>query len=90
MKYRYFWYFKLVTGFSNAIQCFYSGFADVGLALAARHLGLALAARHLGLALAARHLGLALAARQIEVIRVWVLVGIRFKQKNCPATSPDP
>jgi hypothetical protein len=34
--------------------------------------------------------GLALAARQIEVIRVWVLVGIRFKQKNCPATSPDP
>ena len=43
-----------------------------------------------GLALAARHLGLALAARQIEVIRVWVLVGIRFKHKNCPATSTDP
>ena len=43
-----------------------------------------------GLALAARHLGLALAARQIEVIRVWVLVGIRFKQKNCPAASTDP
>jgi hypothetical protein len=62
----------------------------LGLALAARHLGLALAARHLGLALAARHLGLALAARQIEVIRVWVLVGIRFKQKNCPAASTDP
>ena len=34
--------------------------------------------------------GLALAARQIEVIRVWVLVGIRFKQKNCPAASTDP
>ena len=35
--------------------------------------------------------GLALAARQIEeVIRVWVLVGIRFKQKNCAASSTDP
>ena len=51
---------------------------------------LALAARHLGLALAARHSGLALAARQIEVTRVWVLVGIRFKQKTYPAASTDP
>jgi hypothetical protein len=34
-----------------------------------------------GLAWAARHLGLALAARQIEVIRVWVLVGIDLNRK---------